>query len=794
MSRNRPYTDFPRNEQGLVDNFIGTAYDTVKRVYDNLPEIQRLDDVLEEIPTLAQTSVDNALAVAMPPVLAQMDEKVQAAEGWAGEAEASAEAAAQSALAATKVNMMFPFTSDVSQMIYDVTVISGQTDVNTAGMALWVEGAIEFDFTILSATTFMLNDATAYPDNAQMRVILNAHFNDLVHGFDQLLGALEQEYKDAASLNGRWCGVHVVPPTTRLDGSPLQDADEYQNRSDKLRYSWNGSTWIALNSSAQQLEERLASPTGAKHSGYTYGTAHSETRDVDDKLRETRSILDFVPQNRKSDIRAGISTWDAGDAINYAFKESPGRILMPAGSIISTGRPLDIQRASWLAGDAPFDTRAGFGCKVKLLDGSNCEIFRTPQAWSGDNKTHFMGISDVLFDCNKAGQTVEVQGGVVKFWGAYVGSWLERVFIMNSYGTALDFRQGCDVEVSHLWIGGTATETGYALDTNADMSGSLTGGLLQFDNLYVENTSISKDHDAKNEEAYRGKNIRLRRLVSGHIKDVHTEGAAVAIDLDFNHTVVIDKVTGYNIGSTNEPESSLIRHVGQMSKAVNLGTLQYANTVNRPYMVRVSASLTPNNAVAQVKDIANPFVRSYTSATDNLFAYDKAGKRAYSNMLAVERISTYPEVSLNLTWGDADESTTRRSRFKERGLGPAISSTLGGDGTEVDLLTFRASGGSGDSARFSSPLAVGTRTTAANIVAGMLYRASGIGGLGNVLASQRVTGSNTGVSVIPEGFTGYGPPTFGGTGLFAEYMDLTNKKFYVCFGITGNASDWVALN
>lgn len=286
----RPVFDPTGGPDVLVEKMIGTAYETVKRVYCHLPEIRRLDGVLAEIPTLAQTTVDNALAVALPPILAQMDEKVQAAEGWAGEAEASAEAAAQSALAATKVNMMFPFTSDASQMIYDVTVISGQTDVNTAGMALWVEGAIEFDFTILSATTFMLNDATAYPENAQMRVILNAHFNDLVHGFDQLLGALEQEYKDAAALNGRWCGLHLIPPTTRLDNSPLQEADEYQNRSDKLRYSWNGSTWVALNSSAQQLEVRLADPTqGARKVAYRNRTAQ-------DKFDDFVSITDYYEE------------------------------------------------------------------------------------------------------------------------------------------------------------------------------------------------------------------------------------------------------------------------------------------------------------------------------------------------------------------------------------------------------------------------------------------------------------------------------------------------------------------
>lgn len=289
----RPVFDPTGGPDVLVEKMIGTAYETVKRVYCHLPEIRRLDGVLTEIPILAQTSVDNALAVALPPILTQLDEKVQEAGGWVGKAEASAEAAAQSALAATKVNMMFPFTSDVSQMIYDVTVISGQSDVNTAGMALWVGGAIKFDFTILSATTFMLNDATAYPGNTQMRVILNAHFNDLVHGFDQLLGALEQEYKDAAALNGRWCGLHLIPPTTRLDSSPLQEADEYQNRSDKLRYSWNGSTWVALNSSAQQLEERLALSTGSEIISTTQTGAGVVLRLLRAKINERVSILDF---------------------------------------------------------------------------------------------------------------------------------------------------------------------------------------------------------------------------------------------------------------------------------------------------------------------------------------------------------------------------------------------------------------------------------------------------------------------------------------------------------------------
>lgn len=347
----RPVFDPTGGPDVLVEKMIGQAYETVKRVYCHLPEIKRLDTVLTEIPTLAQTTVDAAVAEAMPPILEQLREQVQAAENWAGEAEASAEAAAQSAHAATKVNMMFPFTSSVSQMIYDVTVISGQTDVNTVGMALWVGGSIVFDFTILSATTFMLNNATAYPENTQMRVILNAHFNDLIHGFDQLLGALEQEYKDAAELNGRWCGVHLVPPTTRLNGDPFQEADEYQNRSDKLRYSWSGSGWVALNSSAQQLEARLVSPVGSTISGHVRTVLSKAIETVGDALNATPVSMwepTFVNTvtDRPDPLKPAEWDWSPAFAALDVYAAIVGRIevRLPKELTVKSGVTVDVNR------------------------------------------------------------------------------------------------------------------------------------------------------------------------------------------------------------------------------------------------------------------------------------------------------------------------------------------------------------------------------------------------------------------------------------------------------------------
>ena len=42
MSTRRPINDFPRNEVGLVDRFLGTAYDVVKEVWEEIPNIRRV--------------------------------------------------------------------------------------------------------------------------------------------------------------------------------------------------------------------------------------------------------------------------------------------------------------------------------------------------------------------------------------------------------------------------------------------------------------------------------------------------------------------------------------------------------------------------------------------------------------------------------------------------------------------------------------------------------------------------------------------------------------------------------
>lgn len=110
MSRMNSATDFPRNEAGLVGEFIGTAYDTVKRVYDNLGEIQRLDGVLDDIDNVAERVTREVIAELQPGYEAALQQYVDAAgrevdkaEEQVALAQAEAEKSAASASEAAEI-------------------------------------------------------------------------------------------------------------------------------------------------------------------------------------------------------------------------------------------------------------------------------------------------------------------------------------------------------------------------------------------------------------------------------------------------------------------------------------------------------------------------------------------------------------------------------------------------------------------------------------------------------------------------------------------------------------------
>lgn len=183
-------------------------------------------------------------------------------------------------------------------------------------------------------------------------------------------GLSAQQAAIALVATSRFCGVSAIAPSTRLDGSALQQADEWYNSVDKLYYSWNGTAWVDLKSSAQQLEERLADPTeGPLLVGFVQAGAGAVSKTLKDKLYSAEvSVFDFMTAEQIADVTSPSPSMDVSASILAAILASSGKRLVfePA-----TAYPVD-------------NLVVVYASQV-----SNCEIDLRKQKilWRGDRKT-----------------------------------------------------------------------------------------------------------------------------------------------------------------------------------------------------------------------------------------------------------------------------------------------------------------------------------------------------------------------------------------------------------------------
>jgi hypothetical protein len=350
MSLNRPISDFPRNEAGLVDNFIGTAYDTVKAVYDALPEIRELHDIVEEIPQLGEVAVE----AAMVPARVEIAAGVAAAEGFADASEASAVAAAQSALDAQKANIFYPFAYNLGQTVYDVKEISGDNSVTTMNMALWVEGSIDFNFTVMNGSEFVINNPELYADGAQMGVLVNNRFSPLVQNVEDMtegfsaLFEISQDQREA-EFNTWLLDSGLEVPVAYVAGLHLTRAsqvvtylgDDYRVSPENLPLvttNWATDSpnlrMVGNDSLRAELLEDDDASLGSALSGHLRTPLANQITNVQQALSGQRvNIFEFAKYI--VDRSGAPSTWDwtlaTASAQAYLFARNKGVIQYPAG-------------------------------------------------------------------------------------------------------------------------------------------------------------------------------------------------------------------------------------------------------------------------------------------------------------------------------------------------------------------------------------------------------------------------------------------------------------------------------
>lgn len=165
-------------------------------------------------------------------------------------------------------------------------------------------------------------------------------------------------------------GSHAENPTTRNNSQPLQPGDETWNSTDKQPYWWDGSSWLAMNSGAQSLEERLSDPEGGPILvGFVQNGSGAVDKNLKDKLETLEvSVYDFMTPEQIANVQSPSPSMDVSSSILAAILASSGKRLVfePA-----TAYPVDnlvVVYASQIA---------------------NCEIDLRGQKilWRGDRKT-----------------------------------------------------------------------------------------------------------------------------------------------------------------------------------------------------------------------------------------------------------------------------------------------------------------------------------------------------------------------------------------------------------------------
>ena len=157
--------------------------------------------------------------------------------------------------------------------------------------------------------------------------------------------AAEQSATDAAasaSAAGRFIMVSATAPAQRTNNTPLQIADEWQDTINNLRMSWTGTAWVALNSSAQQLEERLVDPASDENGAALLGRGVVSITTMED-------LIAIAASGRRVDLRylnaeyasgtglgGGEWKWDSSDC-SALVASDPMRALYAAPSSAPDG-------------------------------------------------------------------------------------------------------------------------------------------------------------------------------------------------------------------------------------------------------------------------------------------------------------------------------------------------------------------------------------------------------------------------------------------------------------------------
>lgn len=453
-----------------------------------------------------------------------------------------------------------------------------------------------------------------------------------------------------------------------------------------------------------------------------------------------------------------------------------GYLNFTTGKQYIIDEPIVLRRGVTIRGMGTMDSLSQSSAVIKLKDHANCSLLVT-QILAGGTAADFMAIENIVFDGNAVNQDTEHVA--VKFHGAWVGSWIDRVLIRNVYGPGISFDAGSDVQINHLWVIGCYTD-GYGVELNPTLTAGQLG-YLNFDHLYVENImpasfkGVSSSIPRTNENA-RGKGILINRSASCIINELHMEGVVYGIDLAHCHGVHIANVTMTHGGHSDVADSAIIRALDDGTKVISVGGGAFSNVVAGYSFFKKVTGLTSNS----YPDLADkPYTSGFVISRYDLSLPHTLSFVDVVNRLHLFRSGSFSPTSLNFS---PTENKSTYGYIQAASEYIRFGSNMNQPG-ETPFIELRSTGNTGDRVNIKKPMTLPPVTSMNGIGDGVLVNLNGVTTLKQGGSTQSISTTKTGTSV----------PTVNADFIGQFYVDTTAKTPYIAVSTGTGASDWKAI-
>ena len=507
----------------------------------------------------------------------------------------------------------------------------------------------------------------------------------------------------------------------------------------------------------------LAYPNNAKASGSATPTTDTP---VYVNVKDFGATGTSSPSNPLHDDSGKIQ-----DAIDYLECQGKGgAVFLPAGVYVLRS-PLVVNRGIRLLGEASFDETYE-GSVLILGDGANCEMLKVTDVTG--NYARYLIIENLLFDGNYGNQTVE--NTAITLNRVYIGSYIRNVSIRNVLGKALQLSGGVDINIDMLWVNRCVTSD-YAITINHDyIGGSQIAGLVNLDNIYVENISNVVGGTPRFTPAHRGKGILFAHVAKVNITDIHFEGLAYPMDVATNISFRVNSVSSNWMGNDNT-DSSLVRMLDYSTRRIYLGSGYTRGMTDSFRWLAKEASLPNHNSMPEsglCKDI--PELSGIDVVNYSNFMNKVQQETDFVNGLNVLQVGGFASPRIII-----DSTSSKRHFMQSRGGYFDIGVLDHDDPTKDNIsITLNQFGNAGNSITLGDPVYLASRPHGGNLGNGALMLVNGNPYLtrGSNVIDPVVT------SVIENSAPSNTPDYIG-----QMYIDKANKQAYVAVGDT-SSNDW----